>query len=253
MPPRKARPSRPRAGTAKSAPASAPSARARGRGRSPRRPGRPRATELDEAEVRERLLQAATELAAAQGFETCGLREIAARAKVSPAMISYYFGDREGLGEALYKRAFERVSARVKLLVDVPGFAERDGLDELVSLHVAALTADPWLPKLIASELLEHGASPLRSRLFRDLTRGPLMAMIRWLEDEQEAGRLRSDVDARWMAISIASLCTFPFLILPIVGEELGLAPGPGFAEKLVAQTRHFLADGLRARTEVSR
>ncbi|MFO0688279.1 MAG: TetR family transcriptional regulator [Myxococcota bacterium] len=203
--------------------------------------------------MRERLLLAATELAAAQGFETCGLREIAARARVSPAMISYYFGDREGLGEALYQRAFDRVSARVRLLVDAPGFAERDGIDELVALHVAALTADPWLPKLIASELLEHGASPLRSRLFRDLTRGPLMAMIRWLEDEQANGRLRRDVDARWMAISIASLCTFPFLILPIVGEEIGLATGPGFAEKLVAHIQDFLAAGLRARTEVSR
>lgn len=250
MPPRRSKTPPPRPGASRTAPA-LPRPRARRRG--PRRPGRPRAAELDEAEVRERLLLAATELAAARGFETCGLREIAARARVSPAMISYYFGDREGLGEALYKRAFERVSARVRTLVDAPGFAERDGLDELVALHVAALTADPWLPKLIASELLEHGASPLRSRLFRDLTRGPLMAMIRWLEDEQHAGRLRTDLDARWMAISIASLCAFPFLVLPIVGEELGLSPGPDFAEKLVAHTQHFLADGLRARTEVSR
>lgn len=229
----------------------APASRARSRG--PRRPGRPRQGGLDEAEVRERLLEAATELAAAQGFETCGLREIAARARVSPAMVAYYFGDRDGLGEALYKRAFERVSARVRTLVDAPGFAERDGLDELVGLHVAAMTADPWLPKLIASELLAHGASPLRSRLFRDLTRGPLMAMIRWLEDEQAGGRLRRDVDARWMAISIASLCAFPFLILPIVGEELGLGSGSGFGSALVAHLQQFLADGLRARTEVSR
>lgn len=248
MPPQRSKSPRRRAPGSKSA--SPPPQRPRRRG--PRRPGRPRHAELDEAEVRERLLEAATELAAAQGFETCGLRVIAARARVSPAMISYYFGDRAGFGEALYKRAFERVSARVRTLVDAPGFAERDGLDELVALHVAAMTADPWLPKLIASELLAHGASPLRSRLFRDLTRGPLMAMIHWLEDEQDQGRLRKDVDARWMAISIASLCAFPFLILPIVGEELGLALGSGFAEELVAHTQHFLADGLRARTEVS-
>jgi AcrR family transcriptional regulator len=207
-------------------------------------------SEVDEARVRERLLEAATELAAARGFETCGLREIAARARVSPAMVSYYFGDREGLGEALYKRAFERVSARIQTLIEAPDFERRDSLDELVELHVAAMTADPWLPKLIASELLAHGASPLRSRLFRDLTRGPLMTMVGWLEEEQRQGRLRADVDARWMAISIASVCAFPFLILPIVGRELGLSLEDGFSEKLVAHTQRFLAHGLRTRSE---
>jgi len=203
--------------------------------------------------VRERLLEAATELAAAQGFETCGLREIAARARVSPAMIAYYFGDRDGLGEALYKRAFERVSARVRTLVDAPEFARKDGIAKLVPLYVAAMTADPWLPKLIASELLAHGASPLRSRLFRDLTLGPLTTIIGWLEDEQRADRLRRDLDPRWLAISIASLCSFPFMVLPIVGRELSLPPDAGFADQLTAHVQRLLGDGIRARTEAPR
>lgn len=205
---------------------------------------------MDEARVRERLLEAATELAAAQGFETCGLREIAARARVSPAMIAYYFGDRDGLGEAIYRRAFERVSERVRSLIEAPEFARRDGLDELVQIYVAAMTADPWLPKLVASEILAHGASPLRSRLAKDLVRGPMMAMIRWLEEEQRRGRLRRGIDVRWMAISISSLCVFPFMILPIVGEELGLRFGPDSTEDLVTHAQDFLAHGFRARSE---
>lgn len=201
--------------------------------------------------MRERLLDAATELAAEQGFETCGLREIAARAAVSPAMIAYYFRDRDGLGEALYQRVFERAAQRVLSLVDAKGLGRDAGVDQLVELYVATFTADPWLPKLIASEFLAHGASPLRSRLCRDLARGPLVRMIRWLEDEQAQGRLRSDVDARWLAISIAGLCAFPFLIVPIVGPELGLTLDRSFADTLVAHTRHILAHGLRAPLEV--
>lgn len=205
---------------------------------------------MDEARVRERLLEAATELAAAQGFETCGLREIAARAHVSPAMVAYYFGDRDGLGEAIYRRAFERVSERVRTLIEAPEFARRDGLDELVQIYVAAMTADPWLPKLVAGEILAHGASPLRSRLAQDLVRGPMMAMIRWLEEEQRQGRLRAGIDVRWMAISISSLCVFPFMILPLVGGELGLSFGPDSTEDLVAHAQDFLAHGFRARSE---
>jgi AcrR family transcriptional regulator len=205
---------------------------------------------VDEARVRERLLEAATELAAARGFETCGLREIAARAHVSPAMVAYYFGDRDGLGEALYRRAFERVSERVRTLIEAPEFARRDGLEELVRVYVAAMTADPWLPKLVAGEILAHGASPLRSRLARDLVRGPMMAMIRWLEEEQRQGRLRREVDVRWMAITISSLCVFPFMVLPIVGDELGLSLGPDFTEDLVTHVQDFLAHGFSARSE---
>ena len=96
----------------------------------PRGPGRPRHEDgCDKTgEVRERLLDAATELAVEQGFEACGLREIAARAVVSSGMISYYFGDRQGLYEAMFRRAFDRVGERVQALIEAP---ERSGGDRL--------------------------------------------------------------------------------------------------------------------------
>jgi AcrR family transcriptional regulator len=165
-------------------------------------------------------------------------------------MIAYYFGDRDGLGEALYRRAFDRVGDRVRVLIESSDAARPDGLEELVRIHVAAMTTDPWLPKLVAGEILAHGASPLRSRLAHDLVRGPMMAMIRWLEAEQSQGRLRPEIDVRWMAISISSLCVFPFMILPIVGEPLGLSLDVGFTEKLVSHAQDLLAHGLRARPE---
>lgn len=204
--------------------------------------------------MRERLLESAMALAAEQEFETCGLREIAARADVSPAMIAYYFGGRAGLVEALYQRAFERVSRRTGDFLERPEFAEREeGLGTLVRLYVAALGTEPWLPRMLASELLAHGASPLRSRLFGDLTRGPLMAMVAWLEAEQRAGRLRSDVDARWLALSVAGLCIFPFLVRPIVGDALGLGAGAAFADALVAHAEQILAEGLLVRSKEAR
>ena len=64
--------------------------------------------------MRERLLDAATELAIAQGFDACGLREIAARAEVSPAMVAYYFGDRQGLYEAMFQRIFDRITEQAR-------------------------------------------------------------------------------------------------------------------------------------------
>lgn len=219
-----------------------------------RRPGRPRLEEADAADVRERLLNAATELAVEHGFEACGLREIAARAEVSPGMISYYFGDRQGLYEQMFRRSFDRVGDEVRgLLQNEDGMSGEDRLDELVRIQVAAIAADPWLPKLIVREVLARGETPLREHMAKEVGQGPLTLMVRWLEEEQNRGVLRADFDPRMMALTIASLAAFPFLMGPIVGEHIGLELDDDFPDRLIEHNQKFLAHGLRARTEIER
>jgi len=236
-----------------------------------RRPGRPRLEESEGAEVRERLIDAATALAVECGFDACGLREIAARAEVSPGMIAYYFGDREGLHEAMFERAFERVTEQVRALLESepesepePGSDPRpdepdaapeavgppivgDRLDELIRIHARALAADPWLPKLIARDILSAGDTGMRERAAERLRRGPVPIIVRWIEEEQASGRLRSDLDARWLAISIASLTVFPFLALPIVGDGLGIELDDEGLLRLIEHNRQLLDRGVRA------
>src|SRR5678815_6090761 len=73
--------------------------------RPPRRPrGRPSAR--DDATVRESLLEAARRLFLARGFAAVSIREIAAEAGATAAMIHYYFGDKLGL----YRAMLEAVS-----------------------------------------------------------------------------------------------------------------------------------------------
>jgi len=245
----------------------------------PRRPGRPRLDESEGAEVRERLIDAATELAVECGFEACGLREIAARAEVSAGMIAYYFGDREGLHEAMFERAFERVTDQVRALLE-PGLesqapprsesraspgaqresgslapprrAAGDRLDELIRIHVRALASDPWLPKLIARDILSAGDSGMRARAAERLRRGPVPIIVRWIEEEQACGRLRADLDPRWLSISIASLAVFPFLALPIVGDGLGVELDEEGLLRLIEHNRELLDHGVRAGTDRS-
>ena len=218
--------------------------------RAARRPGRPRQDETKGAEVRERLIDAAMELAVTQGFEACGLREIASRAEVSSGMIAYYFGDRQGLYEAMFRRAFDRVSEQARTVMMDPDRTGGDRLDELVRVQVAAIAADPWLPKMMMREVLLSGSSPSRDHFVESIGRGPLMLMIRWLEEEQERGELRSDFDPRMMAVTIASLSAFPFLLIPVVGAEIGLELDDDFANRLIEHNCKFLAQGLRAHSE---
>jgi AcrR family transcriptional regulator len=216
----------------------------------PRRAGRPRSDERRDSEVADRLLDAATELAVEQGFEACGLREIAARADVSSAMIAYYFGDRQGLYEAMCQRAIDRVSAQVLELVESPSPDASDRLDDLVHLHVSVIAADPWLPKLIMREVLAATDSSIKIAVADRVGHGPMNLMIRWIEEEQAQGILRKDLDPKMMAMTLASLAAFPFVMLPIIGEEIGLQLDEDFPTRLIEHNQRLLARGIRASEE---
>ncbi len=218
-----------------------------------RRPGRPRQSKDQSGDVRERLLDAATELAVERGFEASGLREIAARAEVSPGMIAYYFGDRSGLHEAIFARAFDRIAARVRALLGDSERTRDDRLSELVRIQVETIAADPWLPRLLMREVLSRDDSPMAGFIARTVAEGPLQMMVSWLAEEQARHGIRDDLDPRMLAVTIASLASFPFLMLPMIGDHIGVAFDDDFPDRLIEHNQKFLTQALRARTEEER
>src|SRR5262245_10790503 len=123
-------------------------AKSRSTARKPRRgPGRP-ARRGGAVDPREALLDAAGRLFARRGEAAPSLRAVAAAAGVTPAMVHYYFGDKNGLADALLERALARLLdrvARVRNLADLPATV------------VQAFGAEPWIPPLLLREVLAEG------------------------------------------------------------------------------------------------
>jgi AcrR family transcriptional regulator len=218
-----------------------------------RRPGRPRREEGEHVEVRERLLDAATRLAVEQGFGACGLREIAARAEVSSGMISYYFGDRQGLHQAMFQRAFDRVIAEVEALLDGRDLDAGDRLDEILRIFVSAIAAEPWLVQMLVREVLASPDSDVHEQFAAQVGHGPMQLLIRWLAEEQARGVLQEDLDPTMVAISIVSVCAHPYMMIPIIGAHIGIEIDDTFAERLLEHNQKILAHGIRAPSDESR
>ena len=214
----------------------------------PRKPGRPRGE--DAAALRESLLDAATELAVERGFEAVGLREIADRAGASPGMISYYFGDRDGLYESLFERAFSRMADQVEALVSSSDARDAD-IDELTRVHVTALSRDPWIPQLLAREVLAKHTR-MRELFSKRVSEGPMRAVAQWIETDIGKGRLRPDLDPQLTAMSIAALAVFPYLFGPIVSSALGLEFDDAMRDRLIAHNQRLISHGIRAHPERS-
>jgi AcrR family transcriptional regulator len=110
---------------------------------------RARPTEASTGSVRDRILHAAEKLFAEHGMSGVGLRAITGAAKVNLASISYHFGSKDGLLEALFAaRAAPIAAERVRLLDECMKAA--DGAPTLEALLDAfirpTLTLGPHAP-----------------------------------------------------------------------------------------------------------
>jgi len=171
-----------------------------------RRPGRPRA---DQANLRERLLDAAVECFTATSIAATSLRSIAVAAGVTPAMVHYYFGSKERLLEAfIAERILPEVAglaARVKAAGDDP----RALIAAFVRGLHAAVVRRPWLPALWLREVIgEHGA--LREMLFQHVAERVPRVLVQRFAALQKEGAVSADLDPRLLVVSLVGLTLFP-------------------------------------------
>lgn len=182
-------------------------------GRSLRRgPGRPGGAGTDR---RERLLDAAALRFTRDGIAATTLRGIAQQARVTPALVHYYFGDKDGVLDAL-------VAERLMPILDAIRDASVGSGNDVAALtggFVRALTASvqqhPWLPALWVREFLSEGGL-LRERLIARLAASVPQLLARRFATAQRAGELNPRLDPRLLVVSLIGLTMFPLAAAPI-------------------------------------
>lgn len=109
----------------------------RARNRKPRRPGRPEG----QTNLADNILDVAETLFAEMGHAGTTLRQVADRLDVTPAMIAYYFQNKDNLFRAVFLRRAESVSQarmeRLAMLEEAGGY----GVEDLVRAFVSPSAA----------------------------------------------------------------------------------------------------------------
>ena len=126
-----------------------------------RPPGRPPRSG-NEPTVRAQLIDSAARLFAERGYGEASMRQIAENAGVTPAMVSYYFKDKLGLLEAVLDSVFDRLLSRTVELFEDPQ-QRGSAIERFIEIYLAALTAEPWIPRLLVREVLSEN-TPVRQR-----------------------------------------------------------------------------------------
>jgi len=113
----------------------------------------------DPAATREALLAAAIELFAERGFDGVATGELAARAGVNKALVSYHFGGKRGLYVAALGAVFGELAARVGA-VEARELPAGEALHGLIEAFATLFRERPAFPGLWLRELLSHGVDP---------------------------------------------------------------------------------------------
>jgi TetR/AcrR family transcriptional regulator len=109
-------------------------------------------------ETKESLFSAGTELFAERGLEGATVEEIARRARVNKAMISYHYRGKEGLYRAIVADMFGHAESLLRGLRQSPLPAD-ERLRRFLSAFAEIVTQRPSLPAMILREVLSGGAA----------------------------------------------------------------------------------------------
>lgn len=218
-----------------------------------RRPGRPRGEMHTEA-IRAALLKAAREQFAKRDFTAASVREIAAAARVNPAMIHYHFGDKDGLYRAMLEETIGPVLQKVQDLMERGGRESQASIHDALEAVMTMLAREPWVARLIVREVLaEEG--PFRELFIREFASKGGGRVPKLLEREMATGRVRKDLDPTLGALSFMSMALFPFIALPVAEKVFGIRMTDAFTRRLVEHSSRMFYEGagLKQHRNISR
>jgi AcrR family transcriptional regulator len=141
----------------------------------------------------DRILQAGRELFAEDGYENTTTSAIARKAGTSESQLIKHFGSKEGLLEAIYDQAWQRMSDGLRRIQEAYS-SPLDKLRALTELMIGALERDREISTLMLLEgrrIRKHGHHVLLTRGFH----GVLGLIDGLLKEMHEAGMLQPQLN----------------------------------------------------------
>src|SRR5918996_1606455 len=143
--------------------------------------------ELDPASSRSHILNAAERLFARHGFDATTVKHIGSEAGANPALIYYYFGDKEGLHQAVINRFADELISRAKSAIAEAATPE-DLIRGITATQSAMFSGHRDRARIIARELIDHDAAHATAFLNR-LSAEVFQRLRGAIEEGQRAGR----------------------------------------------------------------
>lgn len=204
-----------------------------------RKVGRPN----NDDNISEKLLLCARDLFATMPYEKVSIRMIANKAEVNSSLISYYFGSKDGLFEAMFLRTTEPIYKKLQQLAREPS---GESLIELINQMSDEFLKAPMIPRLLTQTMNMPPSDSKRKlveRLMKEFSQ-PLQEIV--FEKFIENDVIREDMDPVLCRLSWVSLVMFPFLLPSGVYDlSKGMEQSEEFFKRLMAHNIKLMTHGF--------
>lgn len=173
------------------------------------------------AQTRQRIVETATRLFAKRGYDGVSVDAIVALAKVNKRMVYHYFDNKSGLYTAVLASVFERISGiEIGLFADNP--PPDVAIERIILAYFEFLKKNPDFVSLLLWENLQGGKH--LKQLSTSITKAPILERLGpIIEEGIRTGKLRPDIDKRFMLIDLIGICLIYFSNRHTLSRTVGL------------------------------
>jgi AcrR family transcriptional regulator len=140
------------------------------------------------------IIETAEQLFAKKGYEATTVRDIAGQADVNIAMISYYFGSKEKLLEALFNHRLGSIKMGVESLLKNDFLSPGKKIDILIDEHIERVIHHKGFYKIMLCEQVIN-KNPVIINLLIEIKKRNAELINKLINDGQKKGVFKKNVD----------------------------------------------------------
>ncbi len=144
------------------------------------------------------IINSAEKLFALNGFDGASVRDIAHEACVNLAMISYYFGSKEKLMEAVFEQRTTKIRLKVENLIQDTSIGNLEKVNILIDDYVDKFIHQQEFHKIMLREQLIEKNTPIAA-LIHELKKKNMESIKKLVMDGQKSGEFKKNIDVTLM------------------------------------------------------
>ena len=148
------------------------------------------------------IMEAAEKLFAEQGFEGTSVRDIAETAHVNLAMISYYFGSKEKLMEAMFHYRGSDFKLQLENILQNKNLSPIQKVEKLIDDYIERVFKKQCFHKIMTREQMVSSSETITEQIFQMKQRNH--SLIKELINEgQRAGQFKKNIDISLLMMTL--------------------------------------------------
>ena len=140
------------------------------------------------------IIETAETLFAERGFDGTSVRDIADVAGINVAMISYYFGSKEKLMEALFELRVGSVKLRMENLIKDESLSPIEKVNMLIDEHIERVMLKPCFQKVMQGVLVTN-KNPAILKAANNVKLRSIAVVAELIKDGQKKGIFKKKID----------------------------------------------------------